>query len=240
LLETISIISLGATIMLVIINGAYIYLTKKTLDTAVRQSNLVYNPVIGIQIKDVSITETFGPNRRQMSVGVGLTNVGNAPAIDVLIDAEVILQYSSVEGEKTIPARFEPASLPFISIGGKTTKEWIHPNFGNVCVTHILDDFREYHRLNILRIESDATRMPYPPTKLKIYVYYRNSIGQYFESTYEAHFDLESDEIPKENESAKLSQIGIPRPQFHTGPISKDEMDKEISKRNGKRGLCGW
>jgi len=240
-LEIVSLISLGATIILVVINGVYIYLTKKTLDVAVRQSNLVYNPVIGIRIENVFISKTFGKSRRQMSIGLSLTNVGNAPAIDVLIDSEITLQYSSVEGEKVIPARLEPASVPFISIGERIDDDSIHPNFGNTCVTYIIDDFRECERLNTLRIETDPTKASYPPTKLKVYVYYRNSIGQYFESSYETHLDLGiKQKIPSENESAELSQIYIPRPQFHTSPISKEKRDKDISQRDSKRELCGW
>jgi len=234
----ISIISLLSTVVLLVLNGVYIYLTKKTLDATIRQSNLAYNPVIGIRLGEMYIGKTFGPSRRNMNVGLYLTNVGNAPAIDVLVDAEIILEYSSINGEKRIPARFEPARIPFIGVGEEVDDYSIYPNFGNICITHILDDFRERSRLNTLRIETDPTREPYTATRLKIYVYYRNSIGQYFESTYETHLDL--DKIPKENEAAEIHQIYIPRPKFYVGPISKEKMDKEISERNAKRDLCGW
>ena len=85
------------------------------------------------------IGKTFGPSRRNMDVELYLTNVGNAPAIDVLVDAEVILEYSSINGEKGIPTRFEPACIPFIGVGERVYDYSIYPNFGNTCITHILE-----------------------------------------------------------------------------------------------------
>jgi hypothetical protein len=43
-----------------------------------------------------------------------ITNVGNAPAIEVLIDAEIELRYSSINNEKRIPARHAPDMIPYI------------------------------------------------------------------------------------------------------------------------------
>jgi hypothetical protein len=61
------------------------------------------------------------------------------------------------------------------------------------------------------------------------------------ESSYETHFGLGAGQtIPEENKSAELSQMYMPRPQFHTSPISKEKMEKEISQRSSKRKLCGW
>lgn len=233
-----SIISLISTLTLVIVNILYVYLTKKALNVAIRQSNLVYNPVVGIRLCKMGISKMYGPSRRNLSIGLRLTNVGNAPAIDVLVDAEIILQYSNIQGEKVIPARFEPASIPFIRPGEEITDRSIFPDFGNTCVTHLLDDFRECHRLNTLRIETDPTREPYNASMLRVCVYYRNSLEQYFESVYETYLHLEK--IPKENESAEVTQIYIPRPKFHTRPILKAEMDKKMAERDAKRDLCGW
>lgn len=231
--------SLLITVVLVLINVVYVYYTKKTLDAIIRQSNLSHNPVIGIHINNMKISKVFGPSRRQLSVGLLLVNIGNSPAIEVLVDAEMRLQYSSINGEKVIPSRTEPSSAPFIRQGEELKDDpMISPNFGNTCVTHLLDDFRECHRLNTLRIETDPTKESYEASRLKIIVYYKNNVGQYFMSAYETNLHLE--EIPKENETADLTQIYIPRPVFCSGPIQKEQMDKEISERNKKRDLCGW
>jgi hypothetical protein len=236
---TISLISLLATLVLVIINGIYIYFTKRTLDVALRQSNLVYNPVIGITLGKVSVSPVFGPSRRQIRVKTNLTNVGNAPAIDVLVDAEIVLSYSNIEGEKIIPAYHEPSSIPFIRSGEETKDDpRLSPTFGNTCVAHVLADFQEGNRLNVLRIATEPTKMPYNSSMLRVYASYRNSIGQYFESTYEIYLSLE--EIPSDKKDSEIDLIYIPRPKFHAYPISKKELDIKLSERDSKRNLCGW
>jgi hypothetical protein len=185
------------------------------------------------------ISKVFGPSRRQLSIGLNLTNVGNAPAIEVLVDAEIILQYSDIGGEKTIPGCIQPESIPFVRPGEEIKGDpSISPNFGNTCVAHVLADCRESHRLNVLRIETDPTKEAYNASMLRVCVCYRNNIDQYFESTYETYVCL--DKIPEENESAKIQQVYVPRPKFHARPVSKEEIDKKISERNSKRDLCGW
>ena len=238
-----TIISLITTITLVIITAVYVFFTKRILDTSVQQSKLAYNPVIGINLDSMIISEVFGPDRRNMNINLELTNVGNAPAIEVIVDAEITFTYSNIQGEKTIPARFEPENIPFIRPNEELDQSSCSSNFGNTLITHLFDDFREANRLNIHRIKTDPTQESYNASCLKIIIYYRNNIGQYFESNYETYLHLEStndNEFPKDNESAELKQIYIPRPKFHTSPISKEKMDKEISVRNSKRELCGW
>jgi len=233
-----SLVSLAATVVLVIITGIYVYLTKRILDSTISQSKLVYSPVIGIRLRNTGISEVFGPSRRNLSVGLSLTNVGNAPAIEVLIDAEIILQYTNIKGEKVIPARFEPVPIPFIRPGEEIQDDLLSPNFGNTCITHLLDDFRECHRLNIHRLETDPTKESFSSSKLKVCIYYRNNIGQYFESIGEAYLHPKKD--LEHNDTNALPLIHSPILEFHTDPISKEKMDKEIAFRNSKRSLCGW
>ena len=88
-----------------------IWLTKRILGETVKQSRLTYNPVIGIKIKSIGISKVFGKDRRNLNVDLELINVGNAPAIEVQIDSEIIYTNSEIKGEKSIPARFEPSMV---------------------------------------------------------------------------------------------------------------------------------
>ena len=231
-----------STVILVFVTAWYVYLTKRILRVSETQSKLSLNPVLGLEIKEIEISEVFGPKRRQISVELKITNVGNAPAIEVLIDAEIELRYSSINHEKKIPARHAPDMIPYIKAG--ETNEKCQPNFGNVLVTHFFDDVRESNRLNLHRIETDPTKDSYNTSKIKIVAYYRNSLGQYFNSCYEAEIGIWAmngkEPIPNDNEKAKISIKYVPRPIFHAGPILKIEMDSEISSRDSKRELCGW
>ncbi len=232
------ILSLLATMLLVLITAIYVYLTKKILDSTISQSKLIYSPVIGIRLGTIGISQVFGPSRRNLNVDLSLTNVGNAPAIEILVDGEILLQYTNIEGEKMIPSRFEPIIIPFITPGEEIKNDMHGLNFGNKCIKYLLDDFRECHRLNIQRIKTDPTKEAYSSSKLRIIIYYRNNIGQYFETTAEAY--LHAKEIPEQDDTNALPLIHGPILEFHAGPISRKEIDNCISSRNKKRYLCGW
>jgi hypothetical protein len=238
------IISLASSIMLIAVTGIYVYLTYRILGTTIRQSNLASNPVIGIRLGKMTISEVWENGRRSLNIGLNLANIGNAPAINVLVDGEIILQYSNIQGEMIIPARFEPSNIPFIRYGEDLAEGASHDlSFGNTCITHVLDDFRECLRLNLHRIETDPTREHHTASMLRVCIYYQNNLGQFFESIYETYLHIgkiPDGGIPENDETGTLSQIYIPRPKFSAGPILRDEVDKKIAERNSKRHLCSW
>lgn len=230
------------TIVLVVVTAFYAYWTKGILKATVDQSKLSLNPVIGIGVKEMTISEVFGPNRRNMLVDIELTNVGNAPAIEVLVDAEIELRYSNINGEKIIPARFEPAMIPFIEPGKRAGD--ISLCFGSKFITHFFDDVRESNRLNLHRIETNPTRDAYKTSRLTVYVYCRNSLGQNYRSHFETEISIwssiDKDPIPKDDETAKVSMTYIPRPIFHAGIVDEHVSILEIMERNKLRKYCGW
>ncbi len=238
------IISIILTLSLVLITGFYVIFTKRILNATVNQLKLSFNPVIGINIINMNISEVYGTGRRNLNIELELINVGNAPAIEILPDGELLLEYSNIDGEKIIPARFEPRKIPFIRTDDKLKEDLkTSLSFGNICITHLFDDFRESDRLNKLRIETSPSSEPYFSTKLKIIVYYRNNIGQYFESIYEIYLNLGSSGvviIPKDNETVELMAINHPNSYFQVKPIQQVDMIKEIAKRNKKRDIGGW
>lgn len=230
------------TVLLVALTAFYAFWTRGILAATANQSRLSLSPVIGIKITDIWISEVFGHNRRNMSVSLELANVGNAPAIEVLVDAEIELRYSTVKGEKVIPARDEPDMVPYIRPGESVTDP--APGFGNTLITHFFDDVRESLRLNLHRIETDPTQESFKTSRLRVIVYYRNSLGQYFKSFYETEIALWSDvgneKLPADNKTAKVSQVYIPRPVFHAGVDDEKSASKELEQRNAKRDLSGW
>jgi hypothetical protein len=236
------IISLASSVLLLVVTGIYVYLTRRILLSSQLVAKLSLNPVIGIEVGEIKIGEVYGEaRRRNMHVDLKLTNVGNAPAVEALVDAEIILAYSSINGERTIPSRFEPQMIPFISPG--QTVEDSSPSFGNTLIAHLFDDYREKDRLNIHRIETNPTQEPFSASKLRVIVSYRNSIGQHFESTYETHIHLGETgtlNIPKDDESIGMIKMNIPRQRFQAGPTSAGQVDMRLQTRNRLRDLCGW
>lgn len=231
-------LSFIASALLLIVTLLYTIFTKRLLNETMRQNKYQHNPVIAFKLKRIGGSPVFGPSRRNLSAEIELINVGNAPAIEILIDAEITFTYSSINGTNIIPQRFEPSMIPYIKQGSTIDSKETHINFGNNCITALFDDFRECHRLNIHRIETNPSQTPYNASKLSIYAYYKNSSNQYFQSKYEVYLSL--DEIPKENQQFKIKTIYIPRPTFDVITIESQELSKIISTRTKKRDLCGW
>jgi hypothetical protein len=233
-----------ATLVLVALTAFYAYWTKGILAATASQARLNLNPVIGITVKKITISAVFGPKRRNMSLEIELFNVGNAPAIEVLIDSEVELRYSSVNGERVIPARFEPHMIPFVKPGDQITGPSVSPGYGNKFITHFFDDVRESHRLNLHRIETDPTREYFKTSRLRVVAYYRNSLGQHFRSHYEIEIGFGNRNgakgIPEDNKTCDVEMFYIPRPVFHAEPANEGDIATEIKSRNAKRDLSGW
>jgi hypothetical protein len=238
------------SLILVIITSYYAIITHKLLKVTRNSQNITLNPVIGIQIKEIIIGKEWGSKRRNLNVVLELTNVGNAPAIEVVIDSEIELRYTNIQNENIIPSRFEPEIIPFIK--QDETKCDINMSFGNKFILHFFNDVRESHRLNIHRIEADTNEDVFKTSRLFVNAYYRNSIGQYYFSRFEIEIGiidivdsrdekaLTRDPIPASYEEKKVSMIFHPRPIFHAGLITKNEIDNNMKMNNRKRKLCGW
>jgi len=233
-----SVLSLALTLGLVTVTTIYVIITKRILESSVKQSLLSSNPVIGINLGKMIIGEVYGPSRRNLSIDLTLSNIGNAPAIEVLIDSEIELKYTSINGNKIIPSRFEPYEIPFIRPNQDLSDKFSSLSFGNTLITYLIDDFRECERLNIHRINTDPTQESFKASKLIIHVYYKNNLEQYFISKYVTYLHIEK--FPNNKETSELHRIFIPRPIFHAQPISKNQMLSEIEKRRDLRDLCGW
>lgn len=236
-----------ATTSLVIITAFYAYWTRGILEATSRQSRLSLNPVIGIEIKKITIGKTFGPQRRNMAVDLLLTNVGNAPAISVQVDGEIILRHSKIDNHTVMPMRFEPELVPFIRSADEL--KGLSLSFGNKLITHFFDDVREAHRLNLHRIATDPTRESHDASRLRVITYYENSLGQHFKSIYEIEIDIHviakageklGDGIPNDDESVEVNMMYIPRPIFQSTVFEEASANIEIKNRNKIRDLCGW
>ena len=237
-MDILAIIQIIINIVLVIITAIYVIYTRNLVVLTLKQYNMSSNPVIGIKIKEITISKLFDNGRRNMSIQVELMNIGNGPALDIFIDSEIQYRYTDIKGHVKIPSRFEPAIIPFLKSGESYSGLDIYPCFGNQSVIHFFDDYRESSRLNLHRIETKPYETPYNCSILKIFIYYRNNLEQYFESIYTTEISLFN--VEPGNDELKVSQIFIPRPRFHAGEASKKMINFEIEKRNQIRDLSGW
>jgi len=234
-----TVLSLVADFAMIIVTIIYVVFTWRLVKITKQSFQCQLVPLIGIEIKKIVVGPPFGPGRRQMSVELCLSNVGNAPAINVLIDSEFDFRYSKISGDSIIPQRFEPTAVAFIPQGGKISGPHIDQSYGNRFVSSLLDEAREAHRLNAHRIATNPTHEPYKMSRLTVFSYYRNAVGQYFKGCYSCEVCVFN---PKDidKEEFDLSIVNMPHPEFRAVPIKESEMMRELSKRDSRRELCGW
>lgn len=249
-----SIISLFSTIILVIITGVYVYLTKKILDSSKQQINFMYNPLIGVELKHIIVGQEYSEyHRRNLEIDYSMVNIGNAAAIGVMVDSEIELRYNNIKGHTIIPARFEPEFISFIRPDQEIKENPYSMSFGNTFIEALFNDFKIEHDLNMERIIKNPTRESYDGPTLRIFVYYKNNLDQYYKSMYEVNlslrriysepFDCENPpkfQWPNSDEIVDIFWVYVPRPKFSAMPISKKKIEDEISSRNTKRKYCGW
>jgi hypothetical protein len=243
-----SIANLVLTAILAALTATYVVLTRRLLKTAVRQSRLASNPVVGVRVKKIFIGEKFGPGRQDLGVDYELINLTDAPAIAVTVDGEIILKHSAVKGETRIPQRFDPEFVPFLRPNETLSDELGHRSlsFGNKCVDATLDDLRENERRNFERIEADPSQEPFLGPRLRIVVRYSNNLGQHFQSEWEAYLSVWNKEqgggfkMPDRRENIEITPLNIPRPKFRASPETDAEMIAAMRAFEKRRDLSGW
>jgi len=236
----------------------YTNITKAIYEETAKQSRLQYSPVLGIDIATAGISPVFGDGRRNLGVKLRINNVGNSAAIEVLVDAAVILQFAKIEGYDigVAVSRFHPACIPFIEAGhvvDEKDERLFGINFGNRCIDALVDDINkcwDTERWKEVLKEAQRGERPFArnwmeafemlaqPPRLRIVAYYRNHLEQYFKSAFETTIDL-----PKELEETEpydVRLMPIPRPSFHAEPITKERMTIELEAHEAIRDIGGW
>lgn len=245
------------TILLASITAAYVLIMAELLESERRRDLLSFSPFIGIKVAEIDLEAKY------VQLRVSLCNGGNAPAIDVLADAEIELQYSRVQGEQTIPSHFRPPHIPFLTndVEGKS----VYFCFGSLAVNALIQDVArcQDHQVH----EPDWTDLPdgiwqkvervILRPKIKVFVYYRNHLGQYFQSTYVAPITItnvdkmgtmitQPEELTDPCKLLTRSAISIwSNPplfyeHFNSEPVEKYLIDYELEARDLRRDIGGF
>lgn len=193
-------------IVLSTITAIYVFFTKELLESERERDLLSYSPFVGINVTEIEMQE------RYIRVKTSIRNGGNAPAIDVRADAEIALQVVNIQGESNVPAHFPSNHIPYITDDNEeTTIDFL---FGPITVDAVKQD--------IARALEFGPTKPIPKRlpdgiwqrvgfvmirpELRIIIFYRNHLKQYFQSVYKANITIKS-----------VGRMGEPM-------LSKDEM----------------
>jgi hypothetical protein len=231
---------------LVIVTLIYVIYTKRIVDSTNQQIKFSHSPVLGISINKMVISSRYGHNN--LEVTLEIANLGNAPAIEILIDSEIELKYTDYDGEKVIPSSYKPYLTPYLQINEKfTTKLGTSKHFGAKPTYAIISDFKKMHILNMERRVINPLMESYDASTFRIFVYYKNNLNQNFMSYYETIlsispnentsilFNQDENSVLPSNQLIQISEHPFKSPSFFTKPISDDIPRKEILVRNKKR-----
>jgi hypothetical protein len=246
--DIISLANLVVTATLAVLTYFYVRLTNKLANAAHQQFSVSANPMLAVSVRKIHIgkkwaVEGYRLPRQNMNLSITIANLGTAPAINIQVDAEIILTHKFYKEQRTIPTRFEPEALPFLVADPKSSED-MDLSFGNEAILALLTDLREQQRLNLERIETSPTRESYRGSAIKIHIYYQNNLTQFFETTFEfdlGHWHSEGGwRLTERDEDIELIPIYVPRPKFAASVTDEDKLRLELGRRNLLRNLSGW
>ena len=228
-----------------------IILTYQTVRLSSKGVSGQVRPAIAISIKSLKMGSKFNDGKRQsFSVLVELKNIGNAAAIFVSADSEIVLKYKTVSGGTTIPQRFPPEILSTLSVNEHFPIDF---SFGNLACAALLADCREQDRLNRKRIEENPTQEPHGGPRIRVTVHYRDLHNDELVSRFECRFGPYRSEddgagnthfagwgTPDEDEDIEFSLLRDNEMKFSVRSISKVQLKKEIEAREARRKFSGW
>jgi hypothetical protein len=218
-----------ATLILVIITAVYVKYTQKIMESTKKQFISQQNPVIGIKTGEMYLVE-LDDGYREFNAEFHLTNLGNAPALEVIIESEIKLNISNIKGENSIPSRWASV-VSYIRVGEELDVE---PNcvqsFDSNVFKHMIQGFKKERELNNKRIKKNF-EPEYSSSILSIDVYCKNSFNQYFKSHFETHL-IQGEKFP---DYIEVKPFFSPNQKFYSNPISEDEFKKETTIRKLKR-----
>lgn len=231
-----------STVVLVIVTSYYAFLTKKILEKNDEMTLINLNPSLGVKIVEIVISPLWGEGRRSLTSGLEITNIGNSTATDILLDGEIELSAAKFGETQVIPMRFEPFCINFLPANQTVDDQCL--DFGHLAVEAFIQNEVEIHKQNVKRIELRPEWSSIKGGKLRIFLYYRNTMNKFFKTTFESHISLDHMglEIPeiKGDSEYKVIPIFIPRPKMINQTTTLDEIESEIEHRNEKRDLSGW
>jgi hypothetical protein len=159
--------------------------------------------------------------------------LGNAPALEVLIDSEIKLNFSDIKGENIIPSRWDSV-VPYIRVGEElnslNSELLFAQSFNSDLFEHMVQGFKKERELNDKLIKENL-EPKYSSSILLIDAYCKNSFNQYFKSHFETHLIF-----PEYQENyTEVKPIYSPSQKFYSNPLSEDDYKKETTLRKLKR-----
>lgn len=242
--NNISLLTLIVTAILTVTTFLYTLITRRML-------RLASQPTITIRSKNVSISpditdtasisgndDSLGKERYCVAFEIELTNIGNQPAQNIYVDAEVYFKENRPLGNKALPVHL-PEFISFLAPQSKDDKATIiSARFDNFVARELIRDFfKGRHSLEGLpflpsRAEMENPKL-WPSPKVIIRCFYSDIQGHNYLSEQLLFFH-----IWKDNEHGKLDiyLLNMQELQFvGIKPVSKTFREHYIKNNRHKR-----
>jgi hypothetical protein len=242
--QNISLMTLVVTAILTIITFLYTLITRRML-------RLTSQPTITISSKKVSIIpdipdtaiingieDSLGKERYCVAFEIDLANIGNQPAQNIYVDAEVNFKVNRPLGKKTLPVHL-PEFISFLapqSIENKTAS--VSVRFDNFVARELIRDFFEgRHNMEGMpflpsRAEMENPKL-WPSPKVIIRCFYSDIQGHNYLSELQFFFHIWKD---SEHSKLDINLVNMQELQFiGIKPVSTRFRDRYIKNNRHKR-----
>ena len=149
---------------------------------------------------------------------INLKNAGDAPAINIYTLASIKLQFNLDDAGKNkyLSAALLPYFVQALSMGEEKV---INIHFETAEVKELVNDLRKNMDLNWERLKTNPCRNHYMGAKLIIRVLFKNTMGQWFESSISYEIAWLAFKNPPSSKTNNLSKNTIPPKHIHNGDV---------------------
>lgn len=206
-----------AALLLMIITFGYAKVTKrqmviseKSVHEMQKQLRLEQQPVIVIDRIETYGTEVFTESgRRQLSVHIFISNVGNAPALSLYVFSHFELQHILNENgdNKKVNMYYLPDHLNYLDNKGACETS---VRYEEHEIDFLVKDLFIAHKKNMNRLAVNPSQPAYKGTTLCIEVYYKNLLNQWFCLEYKTNIVWLEDINAEERKTNDINENTIP------------------------------
>lgn len=205
----VSMLGVIVTVVYVIFTHRQMKAAQKSVEIMKTELRMAKQPCLILDIQSVESGRALSNGRRQMPVYFTVENIGDSPALSVFCISYMVLQHTTTKQGNNIVNMFTgPFYTEAIKAGDTTSKGRIH--YENREITYMFDDLSVKLAKNWKRVHDNPSQHAHRGTSLVLCCYYRNVLGQWFESKLTREIGYAVDQITKEKTKENLNEFTFP------------------------------
>ncbi len=219
------VLSLLSSLGMVIVTIIYVGHTKRQANYAKESAELVVKQIKTDKQPCVvpHVADSFGSawkctdlTRMQLGFTIKLKNVGDSPAINIYTLTDIELQFTknSEGNKKMLSATLLPGFIQALSADEETE---INVHFETAEIKTLICELKETAEKNWERLRTNPNHNHYNGANLIIRVFFKNIMGQWYESTISYEIAWLAYKNPPPQKTHNLNENIIPPKEIHEG-----------------------